>query len=307
MRAFRRTYRSAPSAPAYMLNAFRPSRGWTSGRGCPDLRATWRGYRVEPAAADLLRTISGISDAEITERLSILYPQVTGFRLVMVLLTHPAWPLPIWNALQVRNRLRLHSPVRLGSELDLEAGVSGWRVLARGVEIDIHATLSRGGVCCWESTVTFYYRGRFGPAAAGGRALGADAVSPPIRESEFETAAWNAGDGHRWRYAGLTGDYNGLHQWDWYAHRMGFPAAFAHPQRILGQCLARLHDPGPAPLELDLWIKGPVFFGRNVTMRHHPLSATGGRGFGLWLDGDARPALVGTYGPFSAAASLHAA
>lgn len=297
MRAFQRIYQAAPSAPAYMLDALRPSPGWTSDRGCPDLHMTWRGYRVEPAAADLLRTISGIGDAEIADRLSILYPQVTGFRLVMVLLTHPAWPLPIWNALQVRNRLMLHSPVRPGDEFDLAAGVSGWRVLAKGVEIDIHATLSLGGVRCWESIVTFYYRGRFGPALAVGHSLGADLVSPSIPESDFENAAWNVGDGHRWRYAGLTGDYNGLHQWDWYAQRMGFPAAFPHPQRILGQCLARLPDPGPAPLELDLWIKGPVFFGRNVTMRHHSLPAPDGRGFGLWLEGESRPALMGTLRP----------
>lgn len=306
MGAFHRTYRAAPSAPAYMLNAFRPSLGWTSDRGCPDLRTRWRGYRVEPAAADLLRAVSGISDGEFAAKLCILYPQVTGFRLVMALLTHPAWPLPIWNALQVRNRLRLRAPFRTGDEFDLAAGVSGWRVLTKGVEIDIQATLSMGGACCWESIVTFYYRGRYGPEASSGEASGAAATSPIIGESDLETVSWNVGDGHRWRYAGLTGDYNGLHQWGWYARRMGFPAAFPHPQRILGQCLARLHDPGPAPLELDLWIKGPVFFGRNVTMRHHSLPAPGVRGFGLWLEGETRPALVGTLGPVSTAANLQA-
>ncbi len=290
-----------------MLNAFRPSPGWTSDRGCPDLRATWRGYRIEPAAAELLRAVSGIGDEEFAARLCILYPQVTGFRLVMALLTHPAWPLPIWNALQVRNRLSLHAPFHPGDEFDLEAGVSGWRVLAKGIEIDIRATLALDGACRWESIVTFYYRGRFGSEAAGGQVLGAGAASPSIPESNFETAAWNVGDGHRWRYAGLTGDYNGLHQWDRYARRMGFRAAFPHPQRILGQCLARLHDPGPAPIELDLWIKGPVFFGRNVTMRHYSMPASGSRGFGLWLEGETRPALLGTLGPVSAAANPHAA
>ncbi len=285
-----------------MLNAFRPSSGWTSDRGCPHLRTTWRGYRVEPAAAELLRTISGIDDEVFAARLCILYPQVTGFRLVMAMLTHPAWPLPIWNALQVRNRLTLHAPFRPGDEFDLEAGVSGWRVLAKGVEIDIHATLSLGGACRWESVVTFYYRGRFGSEAASGDVLGAAAASPSVQESDFETAAWNVGDGHRWRYAGLTGDYNGLHQWDWYARQMGFPAAFPHPQRVLGQCLARLPDPGPAPLELDLWIRGPVFFGRDVTMRHDSQPGSGARDFGLWLDGESRPALLGTLRPATAAA-----
>jgi acyl dehydratase len=280
-----------------MLNAFRPSPGWNSARGCPDLHLAWRGCRVEPAAVDLMRATAELGAVDSSGKLDICYAQVTGFRLVMALLTHPAWPLPIWNALQVRNRLRLHAPLVPGDTFDLEARMSGWRVLAKGVEIDVHSRLLQQDTCGWESIVSFYYRGRHGVESSGGQALGAGATSPIVPDSGTESTSWNVGDGHRWRYAGLTGDYNGLHQWDWYARRMGFPAAFPHPQRILGQCLARLPSAGPAPLELDLWIKGPVFFGRQVTMRHHSRPESGCRGFGLWLDGESRPALLGTLGP----------
>jgi hypothetical protein len=286
-----KVYKEAPSAPAYMLNAFRPSPGWKSARGCPDLRLTWRGYRMEPADLGTLRSICGFADAGLPGRLCLLYPQVTGFRLIMALLTHPAWPLPIWGALQVRNRLRLREPLATGEDYELEVHASGWRVLAKGVEIDIHATLSKEGACRWESVVTFYNRGRYGDPAESGAELGA-APSSPVLPDGLETASWNVGSDQRWRYATLTGDYNGLHQWDGYARRMGFPAAFPHPQRVLGQCLARLPEPGPAPLDLDFWIKGPVFFGRDVTMRHRPCAASG-REFGLWLAGETRPALVG--------------
>lgn len=302
MTAFHRIFRAAPSAPAYMLNAFRPSPGWNSGRGCPDLRLTWRGYRVEPAAVELLRATAEMDAEDSSSRLDILYPQVTGFRLIMAMLTNPAWPLPIWNALQVRNRLRLHAPLTAGVDFELEAHMSGWRVLASSLEIDIHTTLAQAGACRWESIVTFYYRGRFGAETQGGVAIGAGSSPPAVTSEALEVASWNVGCEDRWRFAKLTGDYNGLHQWDWYARRMGFPAAFPHPQRVLGQSLARLPDPGPAPLELDLWIRGPVFFGRDVTMRHHSQAGSGARGFGLWLEGESRPALLGTLGPASAAA-----
>lgn len=296
MSALDRTYHAPPAAPAYMLNAFRPSPGWHSARGCPDLHLAWRGYRVEPVAVDLLRAVTGIRGKDDSSHLGLLYPQVTGFRLVMAMLTHPAWPLPIWNALQVRNRVRLQEPLAMREDFNLEARVSGWRVLAKGVEIDICATLSQGRACRWQSVVTFYYRGRYGDEVESGNALGADPSSPAMAGEGLAHADWNVEDGYRWRFAGLTGDYNGLHQWDWYARRMGFPAAFPHPQRVLGQCLARLPEPGPAPLELDLWIKGPVFFGRNVTMRHQASATASGREFGLWLDGESRPALVGILG-----------
>lgn len=294
MNALEKTYDAAPAAPAYMLQAFRPSPGWTSARGCPDLRLAWHGYRLEPAAVAGLRSICGFGGEGLADKLCLLYPQVTGFRLVMAMLTHPAWPLPIWGALQVRNRLRLHGPLATGEDFDLTARVSGWRVLAKGVEIDLHATLSKEGACRWESVVTFYYRGRYGEPSESGQALGAGASSPVLAEDDLDTASWNVGVDHRWRFATLTGDYNGLHQWSWYARRMGFPAAFAHPQRVLGQCLARMPESGPGPLELDLWIKGPVFFGRDVTMRQQPSAAPGGRDFGLWLEGESRPALVGS-------------
>lgn len=297
MSTLHRTYGQAPWAPAYMLHAFRPAPGWNSARGCPDLALAWRGYWVEPAALDDLKSASGLRDEALTDRLCLLYPQVTGFRLVMALLTHPTWPLPIWNALQVRNRVRLHAPLHAGDSFDLEVGASGWRVLAKGVEIDIHSRLLQGEACRWESVVTFYYRGSYGAEAAAGRALGAESASPVVRDGDFDAAGWNVGDDRRWRYGRLTGDYNGLHQWDWYARRMGFPAAFPHPQRVLGQCLAHLPDPGSAPLGLDLWIKGPVFFGRDVTMRHRSAATPAGRVFGLALDGESRPALVGILGP----------
>jgi hypothetical protein len=307
MSAFDRTYRTPPSALAYMLNAFRPSPGWKSSRGSPDLRLAWRGFRIEPGALDLLRPRSGSGGTELPAWLCLLYPQVTGFRLVMAMLTHPAWPLPIWNALQVRNRLTLHAPYRAGEQFEFHADVSGWRVLARGVEIDIHSRLMRSDACRWESVVTFYYRGRFGAEAEGGLSLGTGPTSPAIPEDAPGSAGWNVGDGHRWRYAAITGDYNGLHQWGWYARRMGFPAAFPHPQRVLGQCLARLPGLDTSPLTLDLWIKGPVFFGREVLMRHDSIGTDGSRGFGLWLEGESRPALVGTIGPTPTVAQSRAA
>ena len=296
MSAVHRTYTSAPSALAYMLQAFRPSPGWRSERGCPDMRLRWSNYRIDSAASAQLAAICGFAGEGGSAQGTILYPQVTGFRLVMAVLTHPSWPLPIWNALQVRNRITQHGLLRADEEYQLEVCPSGWRVLAKGLEIDLRTTLVHAGGLRWQSVVTFYYRGRYGAAVENGASLGAPANSPAVDTGHPGpgTVRWNVGDGHRRAFAKLTGDYNGLHQWDAYARRMGFPAAFPHPQRVLGQALAHLPDANHAPLTLDLWIKGPVFFGREVVLRHWPATGEAGRTFALWLDGETRPALVGT-------------
>jgi hypothetical protein len=181
-------------------------------------------------------------------------------------------------------------------------------VLAKGVEIDLHTRLTAAGDALWESIVTFYYRGRYGAEMSSGDALGADPEAPRIagvsdatRDHASATVdQWNVGDGNRWQFGRLTGDYNGLHQWDAYARRMGFPAAFPHPQRVLGQCLAHLPEQGEQPVRLDLWIKGPVFFGRDAVMTQQTGPGPAAREFGLWLAGEARPALIGAMATSSA-------
>jgi hypothetical protein len=125
----------------------------------------------------------------------------------------------------------------------------------RALKVDLQTQLQQRDGCAWESVITFYYRGRFGSPTEHAAVLGDHCAY---------TAPWRI-DGHdRWRFGALTGDYNGIHQWDWYARRFGFAAAFAHPQRVAAQCLARLHPSNSIPRTLDLWIKGLVYFGSEV-------------------------------------------
>ena len=295
-----RTWDREPSALRYMLGAFRPSPGWRSDRGCPDLRLHWRGYRIDAAVRTSLAAEAGAIGRD-PATLDVLVPQVTGFRLVMAMLTDPRWPLPIWNALQVRNRLRLLRPLCVDEPGDLTLGHCGWRVLEKGLEIDLHLALVQQGAPVWDGVTTFYYRGRHGAPHSSGDARGAPAVSPAPPDDESTPGVreqrWTVPSGDRRRLGRVTGDYNGLHLWDAYARRMGFPAAFAHPQRIvaqcLAQCLAHADAPPETPAVLDLWIKGPVFYDRPVTLRSVTDRAAERTTFGLRLDGDPRPALVG--------------
>jgi hypothetical protein len=100
-------------------------------------------------------------------------------------------------------------------------------------------------------------------------------------------------EGGGWAFGRLTGDYNGIHTWNWYARRLGFRAAFSHPQRAAGLCLARLREPQADAQTLDLWIKGPVFYGAEVMLR--AVDDERGVRFGLALAGDPRPAIAGAW------------
>lgn len=277
-------HNKAPSALFFMARAFLPSPGLPPGGAVPELVQRWEGLRLEPDHLAAFQKASGLPEED---GISILYPHVLGFRLQMALLTQRAYPLPIWNTLQIRNRLIRHRHLQPGERLDLETRIGSHRIVDKGIEIDLQSRLMRGSVCCWESEVTYFHRGRFGVAAGDSSAPAPDLAQAPVLE-RFSMPQ----DGG-WHFGKLTGDYNGIHWGKWYARRLGFPAAFPHPQRVAGMCLARLRGPQAEAQTLQLWIKGPVFYGAKVALSAAAIDQ--GVQFGLSLDGDQRFALSGQW------------
>lgn len=272
-------YRARPSALVYMARAVLPSAAKRAPLSAPELVLRWRGVRAAPRDVD---AVCALAEQPRSERLPFLYFQLVGFRLHMALLTHPAFPVPIWRMLQVRNRIVEHGALLRSSVVDLELRLAALHILDKGFEADLHMTVTAFGALAWESVNTFYARGRFGPASA--QALDSPTLppGPPIAE-------WTAAKGGAWRCARLTGDYNPLHLVDARARQRGFPGAFLHAQRVLGACLARLQT---EPRTVESWIKGPVPYGAQVQLRASGGEDTGRR-FALWTEVDPRPAIVG--------------
>ena len=152
-------YTRPPSALKFMSRAIKPSRGLPMDRGFPRITLRWRGLRIQPVELQAFRRTTGIPE---TDGVPVLYPHVCGFRLQMALLTHPAYPLPIWTALQIRNRLVRHQPIDPGHAFDMETWIAEHRLVDKGVEVDLLSRLTRGSDCYWESRITYFYRGRFG-------------------------------------------------------------------------------------------------------------------------------------------------
>jgi hypothetical protein len=272
-----------PSALKFMARAMRRSSGLAKCGTVPPIAVQWDGLRVEPAQLESFCRNTGLP---VEEGVPLLFPQVVGFRLQMALLTHPAYPLPIWTALQVRNRLIRYAHVVPGEKLDMRTRVAQQRAVEKGIEVDLVSRLMRGPACVWEGRTTFFYRGRFGdPAPAAPQSASPDVSQAPTVDR------FRMPSGGGWAFGKLTGDYNGIHCWSWYARRFGFPQAFPHPQRVAAMCQSRLSRPGTEAQTLDLWIKGPVFYGADVGL--NAVDGEEGLRFGLSLQGDARSALLG--------------
>ena len=272
-----------PSALSFMLNALRPSKGLGREGGFPPIVARWRGHEVDRSQ---LHDFLGLTGLPAGGHLPLIYPHVFAFRLQMVVLTHPAFPLPIWSALQIRNHLLRHRPIPSDGKLDIETRVADRRILEKGVEVDLYTTVRHGGELTWEGLNTFYYRGRFGAAATASPL----SATPDVPSTTI--AQWRLPPGVGWRLARMTGDYNGIHRWDWYARQFGFPHSFINPQMIVGQCMAHLPvDRMEQRQRLDLWIRGPVYFNSDVRLCAESLEDSAV--FALMLHGDERPAILG--------------
>jgi hypothetical protein len=284
------TFLKRPSTIAYMVRAFIPSPGLKRTRGFPPIRMVWKNARVGRQELSSFLRFTGL---RLGQGMPLLFPHVFGFRLQMALLTHPAFPMPVWGALQIRNHLLQHRPIQADDSLELETRVAGQRILEKGAEVDLYTAVRSANELAWESLTTFYYRGRFGEQGA---------PSPLARPPEItgeEIARWQATGGSGWRFGDLTGDFNGIHWSSWYARAFGFRRAFHHPQRVLGQCLARLQATGTTVTQrLDAWLKGPVYYDSEVALR----TATGPQGIvcALFQDGEDRPAIIARWSAVNA-------
>lgn len=280
-------FRRPPAAWRYMLGAFWPSHGVRAGR-FPDISAQWGPWRASPRDAHDFLRLCGLPAA--AGQMPWLLPHAIGFRLQMAVLTHPAFPLPIWRVLQVRNQLLQLRPIGLDEPLDFECCIHSHRVLDKGLEVELQTGIRADGLLACQSLNTFYVRGRFGAASAP--AAGAEAP----RVGGDPLATWHLPGGGGWRFGELTGDYNGIHLWDAYARRFGFKRAFFHPLRALAQGLARLPpSQQPASHRLDAWLKGPVYQDSDVQLKGRAQGS--GSALALHLAGDPRPAIVAHWRP----------
>lgn len=277
-------YRRRPSTVAFMLRAAWPTRLRAKGR-FPDIATVWSGRRVSPRERASYERLTGLATRE---RLPLMLPQVLGFPLQMVILTHPSLPWPIWRALQIRAHMVQHRPIGPGETLELACRVAGDRFLERGAEVDLHSTVRVEEELRWESVTTFYYR----HVPEGSDPASPLAASPRVNGPPAHT--WRAPSGGGVAFGRLSGDFNGVHLSDHYARWLGFARAWQHPPVMLGQACARLPEVRDAAVgRLDVWMKGPMPYGAEVTLR--TAGEDGRLTFALTADTETRPALVGRW------------
>jgi hypothetical protein len=225
-----------------------------------------------------------------SDTMPMVYPLVFAFPLHMSMVGHREFPLPYVRMMQIRNHVIQHRSIGIEEALDISCAIVAQRVVAKGLEMDVHTGLEAAGDQVWESVHTYFFPGRFGAA---------DPVSPlaqlPQLSEDFVEEAWTMPDGGGFCLGLMAGDYNPVHYLGAYARRMGFNRPFAHSQLTVALCvhhLPPLREDGS--VRLDVAIKGPVYYGSNVVMKRSDDGAS--HRFDLFCEENPRPCISGSLG-----------
>ncbi|OGB24824.1 MAG: hypothetical protein A3I66_02660 [Burkholderiales bacterium RIFCSPLOWO2_02_FULL_57_36] len=223
------------------------------------LCASWHDIHIEREHVQAFHQACGLP---LQDGISILYPMTFVYPPLMYMLSQRAAPLPLRRALNTRMLIRQVRPLSPADRCRLSLRVVDIRRVEKGLELDVHGMLEVEGAPIWECFMTFFYRGRFegapGPAdTERGMRIGQDA-----RCHEWRIPAHG-----RFRFGQLSGDANPLHYARHWAKLLGFERDFAQPLLVIGQALSRLHGVDVnRPLRLEAWLKGPVYYERNLRM-----------------------------------------
>jgi hypothetical protein len=155
------------------------------------------------------------------------------------------------------------------------------------LEIDISSIVRSAGETRWEGVLTFYYRGQFGEPD--------ESYQPPDFSPIVDgdrIGEWFLSSEVGFRFAGISGDWNGIHYSKRYARMLGFERDFAQPLLVLAKAADYLIDiNSDKPVALDVLLKGQLYYDRNVTLKG--IANEDGPRFELYSEGNRRPSISG--------------
>ena len=177
--------------------------------------------------------------------------------LQMELMAADDFPLPMMGLIHTSNTYRQIKPVPVGSEVDVEVRVAGFRAHRSGTEIVHESTVSRDGEVLVEETSVYLAKGKklddVEPLAES-----AGSSKRPQFKVPRPTAQWRIPGSIGRTWAKVSGDWNPIHVTGLTAKALGMPGVVAHGMYTASRALAESDVPGGAPFEFHIEFAAPV-------------------------------------------------
>lgn len=221
----------------------------------------------------------------------VMYPIVEAFRLVLMALTHPAFPCNVVGSVLGSTHVVVRRPLLRSDCLKHMCHLGLTPTTTKRGHQGFHVTntaTDASGVAVWESRLEVVV---VNPKTLRQRRRGG-AEAPPAAEQQGEKDAqeqdpaawpvlqrWRLGPDAGRRYAALNGDVNPVHMAALAARLFGFRRAVAHGLFVTAQAEAALWRAGvlpPHPLVLDAEFKRPSMLPSDVVLTWRKDAAGGG-------------------------------
>jgi hypothetical protein len=277
-----------PSALYTLLKAFRNRKNkHVYGKEVPSIRAVRSGHKIDPKHLKAFYEICGVSPSPY---LHILYPFTLMYPYIMRTLCAREMPLSMFKVLNTRNSITQYRGIKPQEILDLECHNSAFRIIPKGLEIDITSEVAVGKEKVWDNTTTYFLPGKFAQSET-------PYIPPklePIDNAPI-TSEWFLPAKDRFRFARVSGDTNGIHYVSLYARMLGFQRDFAQPIRVVAKCVNCLGEWSvEKPLRLDFTLKGPVYYESKLVLKS--LTVYNSSRFDLYREKNDRPCICGILG-----------
>ena len=259
------------------------SRKFPEGSTIPSINAQWKSVKINKKHLDDFLNICGLTDGET---IPFLYPYSLIYPIIMRILTHREAPLSLFNSLNVRTKTIQYRPIYKHDIMDINSYINGWRLVEKGLEVDVTTGIRSCNENVWENTSTFFYRGKFGEPDTSFASLKMESIpdAPAL-------ARWFLPEGIGYRFSRIIGDNNGIHYGAWYARLFGFKRDFAQPVLVLGNSIGLLPDiEQDKPVQLDVLLKGPVYYNNTVFIKG--IRDKNRQRFDIYCGNESRPGIL---------------
>jgi len=280
-------FKKSPSSLMTLWQAFKSQKhAYKPGQTLPDIELNRTGVHIDQKHLSTFNKICGDQNAS---HISPLYPFTIVYPYMLRILSHKTIPLSIFQSLNTRNQLVVYRQIEINDTLDIRIRLSDYRVVEKGIEIDLTSSIYKDNSLAWENVITYYYRGKYGQADDSFKQPRLAPLQNGVMSGQFRIEAKNG-----FRFARLTGDTNGIHYNSLYARMLGFKGAFAQPLRVVSECLQHMpNNSSEMPVLLKLFYKGPIYYNHMLTLMH--VSQEKSSRFDLYSEDDNRCCICGHY------------
>lgn len=264
-----------------------------------------RGARVDAARDRRFRDLVG---APLSDEAFFGHVHALIMPMQMELMSADDFPLPMMGLVHTENVYRQFAPVPVGSEVDVEVRVDGFRAHRAGTEVVLKATVSaadaKGAAAKAGDAPRALVEEESVYLAKGVRLPDTGEAPEQGKRERFKppapTAQWRLPGSIGRSWAKISGDWNPIHVTGATAKALGMPGVVAHGMYTASRALAESNVPAGAPYEFRIRFAAPVVVPKTVQVaitRAGEITdgtARGGKDIVAWDGRKKRPHFMGS-------------